>query len=75
MEKDLDMDQDKAGMSEASLAYAKAEAHRITSTIGEVREWYKGDEVYWRDDVVRDKAVAGRERAKAERLRDILEEE
>ena len=75
MEKDLDMDQDKAGMSEAYLAYAKAEAHRITSAIDKVREWYEGDEVYWRDDVVRNKAVAGRERAKAERLRDILEEE
>ena len=57
----------------AALVSSESEVRRLASEIDGVRERSKGGKADQRDDVNMTDAVAGRERAEAKRLQNILE--
>ena len=73
MGKDLERSRDKAGTDGAAFTSAKAKVHSLAYKIDRVRERSKGGKADQRADVNMTDAVAGRERAEAKRLQNILE--
>ena len=73
--KELDRDRDEAGMDGDTLVSDEYKTHKIASDINGVRERSEGGNTNQRDAVDRAKATAGREKAKAMRLKNIIEDE